>query len=338
MSSTNPDPQIQKANLARIRDNQRRSRARRKEYLQELETKYRTCEAVGVEASSEIQTAARRVLDENKRLRALLKRQGLTDVEIDGCDSSTDIENPQFPLASNVLKHLLSVPRECKPGSCSDEHSTRKQSCVSNTPSWVANNEEPASPPQILPRHVSTHQQPQQQHQQPQQQQFQQIQPFNNANNVSPTHHRSHSRTHSDHSYLSDHQVYQPQHNSYPYMYPLDGHVGDDSIIVAEHNNINTSMPAWHHSQPHLGSPQYMPGAVPTTELHPDSLTDHTSTSCSVAAEAIRSYSSHAGPEVERALGCHDSRDSTRCHVNNSVVFGLMDQYDAAAAAGEGLR
>ncbi|KAF2838760.1 hypothetical protein M501DRAFT_907401, partial [Patellaria atrata CBS 101060] len=65
-----------KDHLARIRDNQRRSRARRKEYLQELEWKYRNCEQLGVEASAEIQLAARRVLEENKRLRALLKQKG----------------------------------------------------------------------------------------------------------------------------------------------------------------------------------------------------------------------------------------------------------------------
>ncbi|EMC91909.1 hypothetical protein BAUCODRAFT_40476, partial [Baudoinia panamericana UAMH 10762] len=67
----------------RIRDNQRRSRARRKEYLQELETRYRQCEQSGVEATAEVQAAARRVVEENKRLRYLLKQQGFTDAEID---------------------------------------------------------------------------------------------------------------------------------------------------------------------------------------------------------------------------------------------------------------
>ncbi|KAF2432585.1 hypothetical protein EJ08DRAFT_585201, partial [Tothia fuscella] len=71
-------PPEQKANLARIRDNQRRSRARRKEYLQELETKYRQCEQIGVEASSEMQVAARKVLEENRKLRTLLKSKGMS--------------------------------------------------------------------------------------------------------------------------------------------------------------------------------------------------------------------------------------------------------------------
>lgn len=70
------------ANLARIRDNQRRSRARRKEYLQELEAKLRQCEQMGVEASAEIQGAARKVLEENRRLRAMLRTRGVPEAEI----------------------------------------------------------------------------------------------------------------------------------------------------------------------------------------------------------------------------------------------------------------
>lgn len=62
---------------SRIRDNQRRSRARQKEYIQELEEKVQTCERLGVQASVEIQQAARNVLEENKRLRALLLSRDL---------------------------------------------------------------------------------------------------------------------------------------------------------------------------------------------------------------------------------------------------------------------
>ncbi|KAH4114534.1 hypothetical protein HBI81_143140 [Parastagonospora nodorum] len=69
-------------NLARIRDNQRRSRARRKEYLQELEAKIRACEQIGIEASSEIQSAARKVVDENRKLRSLLHERGVSEAEI----------------------------------------------------------------------------------------------------------------------------------------------------------------------------------------------------------------------------------------------------------------
>ncbi len=57
------------SSTTRIRDNQRRSRARRKAYLEELEAKVRTYEAQGVEAASEIQTAARKVVEQNQELK-----------------------------------------------------------------------------------------------------------------------------------------------------------------------------------------------------------------------------------------------------------------------------
>ncbi|CAF9943205.1 MAG: hypothetical protein ALECFALPRED_010837 [Alectoria fallacina] len=67
--SPNPPTSNPAPSAARIRENQRRSRARRKEYLQELEQKLRKCEQAGVEASVDIQLAARKVAEENKRLR-----------------------------------------------------------------------------------------------------------------------------------------------------------------------------------------------------------------------------------------------------------------------------
>lgn len=69
----------QKANLARIRDNQRRSRARRREYIAELEQRLRNFELEGVSASSEVQLAARRVAEENRQLRELLHKHGFQD-------------------------------------------------------------------------------------------------------------------------------------------------------------------------------------------------------------------------------------------------------------------
>lgn len=64
ISDSNPAPPA-----ARIRENQRRSRARRKEYLQYLEQKLRKCEQAGVKASVDIQLAARKVVEENQKLR-----------------------------------------------------------------------------------------------------------------------------------------------------------------------------------------------------------------------------------------------------------------------------
>lgn len=108
----------EKANLARIRDNQRRSRARRKEYLQELEARLRQCELQGVEASSEIQTAARRVAEENKKLRTLLSQQGVRDESIEAYLQTTGdaVMGGQFGSHSEsvqVLEHLLNTPKAC---------------------------------------------------------------------------------------------------------------------------------------------------------------------------------------------------------------------------------
>ncbi|CAD0088932.1 unnamed protein product [Aureobasidium mustum] len=120
----------------------RRSRARRKEYLQELETKYRSCEAVGAEASQEIQSAARKVLDENKRLRRLLRNQGFSDADIDGPEHD---EFASSPSAAEMLEVMLVTRKPCRPSSGSgcgdsrvcktededDDADSRRQSIIS---------------------------------------------------------------------------------------------------------------------------------------------------------------------------------------------------------------
>ncbi|KAF8463441.1 hypothetical protein BDZ91DRAFT_796303 [Kalaharituber pfeilii] len=70
-------------NASRLRDNQRRSRARKKEYVASLEAKYQECQRLGIEASIEIQNAARAVVRENQRLRELLRKVGVVDEEVD---------------------------------------------------------------------------------------------------------------------------------------------------------------------------------------------------------------------------------------------------------------
>lgn len=106
----------EKANLARIRDNQRRSRARRKEYLQELEARLRQCELQGIEASSEIQMAARRVADENKKLRGLLAQHGVADETIDSyLQTSPSVDSPYASTSGAVqlLEQLLQTRKTC---------------------------------------------------------------------------------------------------------------------------------------------------------------------------------------------------------------------------------
>lgn len=96
--------------MARIRDNQRRSRARRKDYLKELEERYRNCEQVGVSASTEIQAAARGVVEENRRLRNLLRAYGVSDAEIDNASGN------QGSVAADVLEIMATARQPCGPG------------------------------------------------------------------------------------------------------------------------------------------------------------------------------------------------------------------------------
>ncbi|KAL7945307.1 hypothetical protein V8C42DRAFT_54551 [Trichoderma barbatum] len=62
----------------RIRENQRRSRARRKEYVEGMQRKLQDFESKGVSATLEMQQAARDVAIENSRLRLLLAHSGIT--------------------------------------------------------------------------------------------------------------------------------------------------------------------------------------------------------------------------------------------------------------------
>ncbi|KAK3489033.1 uncharacterized protein B0T23DRAFT_190964 [Neurospora hispaniola] len=67
----------------RVRENQRRSRARREELMRDLQRRLDEQERLGVQATFEMQQAARQVAHENKRLRALLFQKGVSDSEVD---------------------------------------------------------------------------------------------------------------------------------------------------------------------------------------------------------------------------------------------------------------
>ncbi|KAI5866637.1 hypothetical protein GGS23DRAFT_551376 [Durotheca rogersii] len=109
-----------KANLTRVRDNQRRSRARRKEYVQELEKRLRICELQGIEASFEIQQAARRVLEDNKKMRILLNSIGFRNERITnflhtGSLDPTEVHTPSHPDGPEdtvQTLELLLAPRQ----------------------------------------------------------------------------------------------------------------------------------------------------------------------------------------------------------------------------------
>lgn len=112
--SSSPTP-----NPARVRDNQRRSRARRKEYLQELEAKLKRCEASGVQASVDIQIAARAVSAENARLREENVRLKDENWELKEQLKAVS-EQPPVVVADNNNRCCLSTPSSiavAEPGS-----------------------------------------------------------------------------------------------------------------------------------------------------------------------------------------------------------------------------
>lgn len=69
---------------ARLRENKRRSRARQKEYVEDLEKRCRETEQRQVAATIEVQVAARKVAEENRRLRELLRRVGVPEGIVEG--------------------------------------------------------------------------------------------------------------------------------------------------------------------------------------------------------------------------------------------------------------
>ncbi|KFX95580.1 hypothetical protein O988_05735 [Pseudogymnoascus sp. VKM F-3808] len=137
-------PDSDKANLARIRDNQRRSRARRKEYLQELEGRLRQCELTGVEASSEIQGAARKVIEENRRLRLLLAQHGVSPDDASDEDGSQQwpADTPRSEDAQ-ALEMLLNIRR----WKCGDTQGSPPETRPASTMPGEQNIDMVASPP-----------------------------------------------------------------------------------------------------------------------------------------------------------------------------------------------
>jgi hypothetical protein len=71
------------ARTSRLTENKRRYRARRKEYVADLERRLEEVRVQGINATAQVQLAARRVVEENKRLRDLLQLAGFTANDID---------------------------------------------------------------------------------------------------------------------------------------------------------------------------------------------------------------------------------------------------------------
>src|ERR1700753_4084718 len=107
------------ANLARIRENQRRSRLRRKEYVQELEAKNREYEQQQVKASIEMQAAAKSVAEENKTLKSKLQeakdanaqlREFISSMGVSEIDLEQRLAHSRLSSRSNSSSQILPSP------------------------------------------------------------------------------------------------------------------------------------------------------------------------------------------------------------------------------------
>jgi len=87
---------LQKPNAERairLRENKRRHRVRRKEYVADLERKLAETREQGVQATKEVQVAAQRIAHENTRLRELLRLNGIANEAIDAWVRQDDGQN-----------------------------------------------------------------------------------------------------------------------------------------------------------------------------------------------------------------------------------------------------
>ncbi|KAI6084709.1 hypothetical protein F4821DRAFT_242156 [Hypoxylon rubiginosum] len=94
---------------ARLRRNQRNSRARKQAYIRDLESRWNECVRLGAQATVEMQSEARRVQEENKLLRKVLHSQGFDDTAIQNAlesvksstgNQSSAPEPPMRPLVA----------------------------------------------------------------------------------------------------------------------------------------------------------------------------------------------------------------------------------------------
>ena len=206
----------------------------------------------GAEASAEIQAAARKVANENKRLRQLLKQQGLTDAQIDNTQlgSARDVQNPSV-LA---LEGMLSLRRSCGPGSqCDSSDSARRPSSTSTTTPVSTTQDFSMSGVGTL------------------------------AGAGFPAAH-PHAYT-TGPSIPSTSAAYDLPYNE---IYPWD-------------DQYNT--------------------------IEPNAIGD--SSSCRVAADAIRTFKPDLGEELEQELGCGSGME---CSISNTQVFNIMDRYSAGTS------
>ncbi|KAK3381963.1 hypothetical protein B0H63DRAFT_216863 [Podospora didyma] len=101
---------------ARVRENQRRSRARHREFVEGLQIRIKEYERRGVEATLEMQRTARAVALENSRLRALLVSRGVSPNEIENFLSSFDDQLAHIMGDAPTTTTTVALPAQARCG------------------------------------------------------------------------------------------------------------------------------------------------------------------------------------------------------------------------------
>ncbi|CAG8045860.1 unnamed protein product [Penicillium nalgiovense] len=125
------------ASSTRIRENQRRSRTRRKEYIQQLEQQLRSFERLGIAATQDVQKAGRKVAAENVSLRSLLMIHGVTKIQIEEYlesqrQTASSIQS-QYPSVVSLPSANLHLPAADGQPSMDHHHSLSSQEVDSSS-------------------------------------------------------------------------------------------------------------------------------------------------------------------------------------------------------------
>ncbi|KAI1418310.1 hypothetical protein F5Y13DRAFT_148962 [Hypoxylon sp. FL1857] len=108
------------AERARLRRNQRNSRARKQAYIESLESRWSECVRLGAQATVEMQKEAQRVQEENRLLRTVLRNQGLDDNAIKRAIDSARLAEGNLNQAQNTQSDSAFIPHV-------DEHAPPSQ-------------------------------------------------------------------------------------------------------------------------------------------------------------------------------------------------------------------
>jgi len=281
--------------------------------LQELEARLRQCELQGIEASSEIQMAARRVADENKKLRGLLAQHGVADDNIEAylqTSPTTDGLTP-YATSSSAAVQLLEQLLQTRKTLCTDTNnpitthvgsgSRDSSASVTTVQSlWDPLYAQPGPVLQTGKAASSAHQ-------------------FMTPSTSSASRTSSVSHGHASHQQrltsgqLPRSPASNPSNQSqHQHLFDFDPQISTSSSYTSQQNSAHK------HLQPHGGAQR---SSVYIT--HPPQNTNVNN--CNYATDMITAMTGGGDPGSVRAeLGCLPGME---CDVDNHHLFEVMDRY-----------